>query len=333
MSISRSSTLVRSRLKTRQIVLLAHLDEERSVLRAAEAAGMTQPAASKLLGELEDALGVRLFERHARGVQPTWYGEILVRHARSVLAELSRAQEEIAALKSGLAGKVSIGTVVTPGTGLVPMAVAMLKQKHPRIVVGIELDHSDVLVRRLLEGELDMAVARISDLPGANELGFEPLEDEPQSVIARARHPYARRRNLDVKDLAQLGWILPPVGTVLRERLHAMFRERGLDLPKDVVETSSLLVVITLLSITDMVVSLPREAVEPYCKAGVLTVLPIDLDVRMGAFGIVTRRERRLSPSAETMLAVLREAAARVYSAKPIARRPGKASGPEKKHL
>src|SRR5262245_16362840 len=98
MSISRSSTLVRSRLKTRQIVLLAHLDEERSVLRAAEAAGMTQPAASKLLGELEDALGVRLFERHARGVQPTWYGEILVRHARSVLAELSRAQEEIAAL-------------------------------------------------------------------------------------------------------------------------------------------------------------------------------------------------------------------------------------------
>src|SRR5262245_38447230 len=311
------SGVIRSRLKTRHIVLLAHLDQHRSVLRAAEAVGITQPAASKLLGELEDALGVKLFERHARGVHPTWYGEILVRHAHSVLSQLGKAQEEIAALKSGLTGRVSIGTVVTPGTGLVPAAVALLKQKYPRLLVSIEMDHSDALVGRLVEGELDVAVARIPNTSGANELAFEPLEDEPQSVIARAQHPLAGKRRLGVKDLARQAWILPPAGSALREQLDAMFLERGLERPSNVVEPSSLPVVISLLSTTDMVVSLPKEAVRQYCEAGVLAVLPIRLDIRMGAFGLVTRREHRLSPGAEAMLAMLRAAAARFYSRAP----------------
>ncbi len=308
------STLIRSRLKTRQILLLVHLDEQRSVLRAAAAAGMTQPAASKLLGELEEALGVALFERHARGVEPTWYGEILVRHARAALAELARAHEEIEALRAGLAGKASIGTVVTPGTGLVPTAVARLKRRHPRILVRIDLDHSEALVGRLVAGELDMAVARIRDAQTAGDLDFEPLGDEPQSVIARADHPLARKRRLGVADLARQGWVLPPSGSALRDELDAMFLEHGLDPPANVVEASSLLVVISLLSSTDMVVSLPKESVRPYCAAGVLTVLPITLKVRMESFGIVTRRGRRLSPGAETLLAVLRATAARLYS-------------------
>ena len=308
------STLIRSRLKTRQILLLVHLDEQRSVLRAAAAAGMTQPAASKLLGELEEALGVALFERHARGVEPTWYGEILVRHARAALAELARAHEEIEALRAGLAGKASIGTVVTPGTGLVPAAVARLKRRHPRILVRIDLDHSEALVGRLVAGELDMAVARIRDAQTADDLDFEPLGDEPQSVIARAGHPLARKRRLGVADLARQGWVLPPSGSALRDELDAMFLEHGLGPPANMVEASSLLVVISLLSSTDMVVSLPKESVRPYCAAGVLTVLPITLKVRMESFGIVTRRGRRLSPGAETLLAELRATAARLYS-------------------
>src|ERR1700736_3666308 len=90
---SKSDWLPRGRIKTRQIVLLVHLDEHRSVLRAAEAAHMTQPAASKMLGGLESALGVALFERDARGAAATSYGDILVPHARAVLADMSRAQE------------------------------------------------------------------------------------------------------------------------------------------------------------------------------------------------------------------------------------------------
>ena len=101
-----------TRLKTRHLLLLVHLYEQRSVLRAAEAANMTQPAASKLLAEMEHLLGVPLFDRHARGVEPTWYGQVLIRRARAALSEIGRAHDEIAALASGRMGQAAIGTVV-----------------------------------------------------------------------------------------------------------------------------------------------------------------------------------------------------------------------------
>src|SRR6185295_18768556 len=118
-----SKSFIRSRLKTRQLALLVHLDDERCVVRAAEAVGMTQPAASKFLWDIEAALQVRLFERHARGVAPTWYGEILVRRARLVLSEIGRAQNEITALKADLSDQASVGTVLSHGTNLVPQTV------------------------------------------------------------------------------------------------------------------------------------------------------------------------------------------------------------------
>src|SRR5262245_22479311 len=310
MASSKAKSFIRSRLKTRQIALLVHLDEERSVLRAAEAAGMTQPAASKLLREFEEALEVKLFERHARGVAPTWYGEILVRHARSVLSEISQAQEEIAALKAGVTGQASIGTVLSPGTNLVPMAIALLKQKHPRMVVSIELDYSKQLVHKLLQGELDMLVARILDTQGADQLQFEPLADERHAVIAGAHHPLAGKRGLRLKDLVDQCWILPVPGSVLRDRLIGSFMEHGLPLPTNVVQTSSLPVITSLLRTTDMVVPLPETAVQPYVQADVLTVLIQDLGVDIGSFGIITRRRQQLSPGAQITLSALREAAA-----------------------
>ena len=127
--------LAHTRIKTRQIVLLVHMDRERSVLRAAEAAGMSQPAASKLLRELEEALGVELFARHARGVEPTAYGEIVVRHAHSVLSEMRAAQEEVESLKRGERLTVSLGTVMNPGTDLVPLAISLLEQRFPKMIV------------------------------------------------------------------------------------------------------------------------------------------------------------------------------------------------------
>ena len=313
-------SLPNARIKTRQLALLAHLDRERSVLRAAEAVGMSQPAASKLLHELEEALGVSLFERHARGVEPTPYGEILVRHAHSVLAEIRRAQEEVDALKRGQQFRVAIGTVMSPGTDLVPMAISLLEQRHPQMIASVEMDFSRPLVAKLLEGRLDIVIARILDAQDAARLSFEALAQEPHSLIARAKHPLARQPKLGVEDLVEHTWILPPAPSILRERLNAMFLQRGLSLPQKIVETSSLPMITNLLRRTDMLVALPREVVRPYCDAGMLAVLPIDLGVRMDSFGIITQRERSLSRGAAETLATLREAAATVYSTRPAAR-------------
>ena len=177
-------------LKTRQLTLLVRLDEERNLARAAAAAGLTQPAASKLLRQIETDFDVKLFDRLARGMAPTRYGEILIQHARRALSEFGLARDEIVALKSGLAGKVAIGTVLSPGTNLVPMAVLNMKQRYPGVLTGIEIGPSRTLVQKLVLGELDMVVGRVPDSTPAAELVYEPLaSDEPHAVIARGKRP------------------------------------------------------------------------------------------------------------------------------------------------
>lgn len=311
---SKSRSFIRSRLKMRQLALLVHLDQERCVLRAAEAAGMTQPAASKLLREFENALQVKLFERHARGVAPTWYGEILVRRARSILSEITLAQEEIAIRESGLSGQASLGTVTNPATNLVPQAVSLLKLKHPGLLVSIELNYSRPLVEKLLQGQLDTVIARILDSRDAEDLEFEPLADERHALIAGAQHPLAGRNDLQLADLVDQPWILPPAGSVLRDRLVNVFLQRGLTVPINIIQTQSLPVTTSLLRTSNTVAPLSIDAVQPLCQAGLLTVLVKDIGVEVGLFGIITRRAYKLSPGAQALVSALRETATKLYT-------------------
>jgi transcriptional regulator, LysR family len=122
---------IRARLKARQLLLLVALAEEGNIHRAAQVLSMTQPAASKLLKDLEDVLEVSLFDRLPRGMRPTWYGETMIRHARMALANLNQAHDEIGALKRGHYGQVGIGAITSPGLSLLPAAVAQVKQEHP----------------------------------------------------------------------------------------------------------------------------------------------------------------------------------------------------------
>ncbi|HEV6965287.1 MULTISPECIES: LysR family transcriptional regulator [Roseateles] len=307
----RTDRFVRSHLKTRQLVLLVELGRHGSILHAAQAAHLTQPAASKLLADLEHALGVKLFERLPRGVAPTWYGEVMIRRAGAALAELDAGHQEVMELLSGLSGRVAVGSVLTPSATLLPAAVVALKARQPRVHVSITVDTSKLLTEQLRGGGLDLVIGRVLDSESAAQLSFEPLTDEPHSLIVRAGHPLAGRGDLSLAELARQSWILPPGGSILRDRLTALFLTAGLDQPQQAVETLSLPVVTSLLCQSDMVVALPQELVQPYLDTGLLTVLDFDLGLRMDAYGIVTRRGHQLSPGAELMLACLREVAQR----------------------
>ena len=311
MTDPRSDRFVRSHLKTRQLVLLVELGRHGSILHAAQAANLTQPAASKLLADLEHALGVKLFERLPRGVAPTWYGEVMIRRAGAALAELDAGHQEVMELLSGLSGRVAVGAVLTPSTTLLPAAIVLLKARQPRVHVAITVDTSKPMIQHLQSGELDLVIGRVLDSESAAQLSFEPLTDEPHSLVVRASHPLAGRSDLSLPELARQSWILPPGGSILRDRLTALFLSAGLDQPQQTVETLSLPVVTSLLSQSDMVSALPEELVKPYLEAGLLTVLDFDLGLRMDAYGIVTRRGHQLSPGAELMLTCLREEAAR----------------------
>ena len=193
-------------------------------------------------------------------------------------------------------------------TELLPRAISLLTQRHPQMVVSVEMDTSRPLVTRLLEGRLDVVIGRILDPESAAGLSFEPLAEEPHSLIARAGHPLSRKRQLTVEDLVDCTWLLPPGDSILRERLNAMFLQRGLQLPARIVESSSVPMITNLLRSSDMVVALPEDVVRPYCDAGMLRVMPIDLHVRMDAYGIITRKGHPLSPDADEAVQALREA-------------------------
>jgi len=301
-------------LKTRQLTLLVRLDEEKNLARAAAAAGLTQPAASKLLRQIETDFDVKLFDRHARGMVPTPYGEILIQHARRALSEFGLARDEIVALKSGLAGKVAIGTVLSPGTNLVPMAVVRMKQRYPGVLTSVEIGPSRTLVQKLTRGELDMVVGRVLDSTPAAELVYEPLApDEPHAVIASARHPLAHRQDLQLEHLVEQPWIVPPAGSLVRDRITDMLVQNGLPLPGNIVESQCLPVITALLQQSNMVAILPEEAVQSYCDAGILTVLVRELPLGVGAFGLITRRRHKVSPGAQLMVSALREQAGHLY--------------------
>jgi DNA-binding transcriptional LysR family regulator len=173
------------------------------------------------------------------------------------------------------------------------------------------VDTSRLLVEQLRKGELDLVIGRVLDSESAAQLSFEPLTDEPHTLVARTGHPLAGREDLRLPDLAQLGWILPPAGSILRDRLTALFLSAGLDQPQQTVETLSLPVITALLGQSDMVSAVPTELVQPYVDAGLLTELAFDLGLRMDAYGIVTRGGHQLSPGAELMLGCLRDEARR----------------------
>jgi DNA-binding transcriptional LysR family regulator len=313
MSPTYTHWFIRARLKTRQLLLLVAMEEEGNIHRAAQVLNMTQPAASKLLKDLEDMLGVQLFERLPRGMRPTWYGETMIRHARMALASLSQAHDEIEALKAGRYGQVSVGAITAPGMTLLPPAVALVKQEHPNLRIALQIETSDVLMERLAQGKLDMVLARLFERHDKSDLRYEAIVEEPVCAITRPGHPLLNVPGLSLRDLVGAGWIVPPAGSVLRHRFELGFQEEGLDAPVNLVETTSLLFITKMLQQSDLIAVVATDVARYYAEHGLVAVLPIPLPCKMDAFGLVLRNDRLLSPAAKVMLHALKSAALSVY--------------------
>jgi DNA-binding transcriptional LysR family regulator len=274
---------------------------------------MTQPAASKLLKDLEDVLEVSLFDRLPRGMRPTWYGETMIRHARVALASLNQAHDELVALKAGRFGQVSVGAITSPGLMLLPPAVALVKQEHPNLRVALEIETSDVLMERLAQGKLDILVARLFAQHDKSQLRYERLTEEPVCALVRPGHPLLGVAGLTLRDVVEAGWIVPPAGSVLRHRFELMFQEDGLAPPINVVETSALLFITRMLQQSDMLAVLATDVARYYAAHGVVSVLPLAMPCHMDDFGIITRSDRLPSPAAKVMMKALKTSSLPIY--------------------
>jgi DNA-binding transcriptional LysR family regulator len=313
MDAANPNWFLKARLKTRQLLLLIALDDYRNIHRAAEELHMTQPAASKQIKDLEEMLDVRLFERLPRGMEPTIYGETMIRHARMALTSLALAHDDIVTLKAGLSGQVEVGAIMAPAMALLPRAIARVKEEAPLLRIGVQLETSNLLLDKLQHGTLDFMVGRIFDTIDTSGLIYEELTEEPACAVVRPGHPLLDNPRLQLKDIAALPWILPPHGSILRYRFDMMFRRAGLEPPANVVDTTAMLVVTALLQQTESLHVMPLEVAQYYASLNVMRVLPIDLPCKMDAFGIIRQRDHLLSPGAELLLRAVRAAAAEIY--------------------
>lgn len=305
--------LIRARLKTRQLLLIVALAEEGNIHRASQVLNMTQPAASKLLKDLEDVLGVQLFERLPRGMRPTWYGETMIRHARAALNSLNQANDELQAAKHGQFGQVNLGAITAPGVVLLPPAIAAIKQAHPNLRITIQIESSNVLLEQLYRGTLDVMIGRLSEEHDTDDLRYETIADEPVCAVARPGHPLFAVKQLRLKSLLDYCWIVPPVGSVMRHKFDLMFQELDLQQLANRVETSSLLFLTKMMQESDMVSIMASDVARYYSDHSLLRILPVVLPCEMEPFGFITRRDKPLSPAAQVLLAALKTAALTVY--------------------
>ena len=304
---------LKARLKTRQLLLLIALDDHRNIHRAAEELHMTQPAASKQIKDLEEMLDVRLFDRLPRGMEPTMFGETMIRHARMALTSLALAHDDIVALKAGLAGQVEVGVIMTPAMALLPRAIAKVKQQAPMLRIGAHMEASNVLLDRLQRGTLDFMIGRILEKENSAGLIYEELTEEPACAVVRVGHPLLAVSTLALGDIHDRAWILPPHGSILRHRFDMMFRRAGLAIPVNVVDTTALLLITALLQETDALHVMPLEVAQYYASLNVIRILPIELPCKMDAFGIIRQQDHLLSPGADLLLRAVREAASDLY--------------------
>ncbi len=313
MDTTNPNWFLKARLKTRQLLLLIALDDFRNIHRAAEELHMTQPAASKQIKDLEEMLDVRLFDRLPRGMQPTIYGETMIRHARMALTSLALAHDDINALRAGLVGQVEVGVIMSPAMALLPRAIARIKEQAPLLRIGVQLEPSNVLLDKLQRGTLDFMIGRVLDSGGSTGLVYEELTEEPACAVVRPNHPLLDKKRLELRDIAGRPWILHPHGSILRHRFDMMFRRAGLAPPTNVVDTTALLVITALLQHTDSLHVMPLEVAQYYASLNVMRILPIELPCKMDAFGIVRQQDHLLSPGADLLLKAVREAAAEIY--------------------
>lgn len=321
-----SDWFLRSRLKMRHVLLLAAIDEQRSLHKAAAALHMTQPAATKLLADLEALLELRLFERTARGLTPTAHGDSLVRHAKAMLGTLEHARAELSAISDGATGRIAMGTLLVVAPVLVPRALAAFKRANPRVTVQVQEGNLATLLPLLRHGELDLIVGRLTSDFDSRGLRFEACYDEPMCVVVRAGHPLAGLKRLKLSALAAEDWILPSPETAYRQRIDAAFRQLGVEPPVRLVESVSILTNTALLQQTDMLGVMPVNVARHYAGAGSLAILAVDLPPPSGPVGTITRAGAASSPVLDQLLQALRDAGAAIAgpdTGRPEARRRG----------
>src|SRR6185437_5239611 len=301
------SDRIGSRMKLQDLHVLMTAVQAGSMGKAAQRLNTTQPNVSRSIAELEQALGVRLLDRHRQGIEPTEYGRVLLDCVVAVFDDLRQGVKNIEFLADPAAGEVRIGSTPFLAAGFVSALIDRLSRRYPRIVFHLVTGYLETLHRQLSERNVDLLILRGSGQIVDEELDFEFLFHDSYVVAAGAQNRWARRRSIKLAELANELWVLPPPGSVIGLVAMEAFRASGLDYPRVTVVTDSPHTRISLLATGRFVTIFPASALRFPARRAEIKALPVELPMARRPNGIVTLKNRTLSPVAQLLIDCARE--------------------------
>jgi LysR family transcriptional regulator of gallate degradation len=267
----------------------------------AKSLGITQPAVSIAVRQLEDSIGVALFDRTARGMLPTPAGAALALRLKRALGEIRHAVADIASLRGVTQGTVTVGALPLGRTQLLPESIAGVVARFPGLRVTTMEGSFEALAASLRAGDVDFILGALRPAEYASDLQGEPLAQDELGIVCRRGHPWSGRKEIRPRDLALARWVVPRVNTPNRTLFERALAARGLASPDVVVETSDLAVLRGVLVNSDLLTAISPHQLSYELASGLLIVLPSPLQDTRRIIGITRRTDSLASPGA-TML-------------------------------
>jgi len=297
------------RLSLKHLQLLITLSELGSLSVTARATATSQPALSKWLKELEDAIGAPLFERLPKGLKPTDRGHVLLSHAQRVLNEMGRAQSNLAALHDAGTARVILGTTPPTAAAVVPQAITEFLRLHPNAKVDVWESSMTILLEKLGQGAIDIVLGGLDNhQPDAN-IQSEELYPESTGVIARSKHPLTRKRKaITWDDLYHYDWIVWPLGTPVRSKLDLALSKAGRPPLPYRIESSSLTANLALIESSDMLGAVSGRLSRYFAQHGAIETLEFSLNAD-SSVGMYWRSKEHQTQETRDMIMSLRKAA------------------------
>ncbi|WP_298879813.1 LysR family transcriptional regulator [uncultured Bradyrhizobium sp.] len=281
------------RLRLKDLHTLQTVAEVGSMAKASRRLGLSQPAISKAITDMEHAVGAALLDRTSRGVELTECGRLLVDRTRVVFDEIKLGVAEVVQRSDPAQGFVAIGTT-EPVTAIVTEIIEHLVRRYPGIKYHITIGDRDALEHALRQRMLDLAITRWSPLPAADDLSAEVLFRSSLAVMAERKHPLLRsRKKLKLAELMQEQWTLSPPDTFLGRTGAELFRRHNLPLPPTTVTTISIYMRLNLLASSRFITLLPMQILRMRSSSAWLRALNVDLGDTSAPIASITLKGRR----------------------------------------
>ena len=295
-------------LKLSHLQMMVAFAETGQIGVAAGRLGITQPAASRLLSEVEVILATPVRARFGRGVVLTEAGRVLAGRAARVMLELQEAAREVAEVTGGGVGRVRIGAVTAPALDIVLPALRTARLSHPKILSEVVVASSDILCDQLAAGRLDFAIGRVPAGVDADLFVAEVIAAEPVALVVRRGHRLADAGPAQVADLLDFDWVMPGADSPLTLAVLARLAELGLPRPTQRLSTASFLLTLALLQQSNVVAPLAQAVADQFATGpdAAFVQLRVDLAITVAPFSLLTRKGLRLPAAAETILRLVR---------------------------